>query len=186
MNRLDRALQRWRIRRAVRWIPDNARVLDVGCFDDSLFKQLGPRLGAGVGIDPLLERPAEEERFRLVPGAFPDACPPEECFDVIAMLAVLEHVPTDEMALWARSCLEFLEPGGLVVATVPSPAVDNILDKLIRLRLLHGMEVDQHHGFEPVAIVEAFQSAGFALVSWNRFQLGLNNVFVFRSPTPAV
>jgi SAM-dependent methyltransferase len=183
MNWLDRVLQQWRIRHAVRWIPDNARVLDVGCFDDTLFRQLQPRLGAGVGIDPRLEEAVEGLRFRLVPGAFPDASPPGACFDVITMLAVLEHVSAEEMDEWARSCIALLEPGGLVVATVPAPVVDTILDKLMRLRLLHGMDTDQHHGADPALIAAAFELAGFTVVAKKRFQLGLNNVFVFSSPT---
>jgi SAM-dependent methyltransferase len=179
MNCLDRALQQRRIRRASPWIRSGARVLDVGCFDDSLFAHLGPRLGYGVGLDPLLERTVTGERFRMEPGSFPDSRPSDGPFDVITMLAVLEHVSEADIEKWARTCREVLVPRGLVVATVPEPAVDRILDVLLRLKLLHGMEFGQHHGMAPEVVVASFARAGFDVVASKRFQLGLNNLFVF-------
>ena len=186
MKWLDLVGQRWRIRRALPWIPDGARVLDVGCFDGSLFRRLGPRLGEGVGIDPQVQQPTKSDRFCILPGGFPEAVPSGPPFDVITMLAVLEHVPDEDVDRWTRSCLELLTPGGRVVATVPSPAVDHILRALFRLRLTDGMGegvLDQHHGASPALLAQAFVNAGFHLVKRARFELGLNNLFVFRSPT---
>jgi SAM-dependent methyltransferase len=186
MNRVDRLLQQWRIRQAAVWIRDGARVLDVGCFDDSLFRHLGRRLGLGsVGLDPLLAQPVEGRGFRLVPGQFPSASPGGGPFDAITMLAVLEHVPPGDLARWALACADLLVPGGLVVATVPAPAVDGILDVLMRLRILHGMSVEEHHGFEPETAPRVFGHAGFALARRTRFQFGLNNLFVFMKPLAA-
>jgi SAM-dependent methyltransferase len=176
----DRVLQQWRIRRAARVIPDGARVLDVGCFDDRLFLHLGRRLGSGsVGLDPLLPQPVEAPRFRLVSGHFPDACTAEASFDVITMLAVLEHVASADLPRWAAACSRLLVPGGVVVATVPAPLVDAILETLIRLRILDGMSTEEHHGFEPDMAPRVFEDAGFRLTRRTQFQLGLNNLFVF-------
>ena len=188
MNALDRALQSWRIRQAVSWIPQGARVLDVGCFDDHLFRRLGSRLGCGVGLDPLLPALIEGDRFRIMPGSFPETRPEEAPFDVITMLAVLEHAPPGEVGRWAEACRDLLVPGGLVVATVPAPQVDRILELLMRIRILDGMEeglAEQHHGFEPAATTEAFEQAGFTLVRHRKFQLGLNNLFVLRNGSAA-
>ena len=182
MNGLDRLLQQWRLRHAARFIPDGARVLDVGCFDDRLFRHLGQRLGLGIGLDPLLARPVDGERFRLRRGSFPHVRLEEGPFDVITMLAVLEHVPAEELTSWARTCSDLLVPGGLVVATIPAPAVDTILDVLIRLHVLHGMSVEEHHGFEPDMAPRVFSRAGFTVGRRKRFQLGLNNLFVFTKP----
>jgi SAM-dependent methyltransferase len=182
MNRVDRLLQQWRIRRVASWIRDGARVLDVGCFDAALFAELGPRIATGIGLDPLLTEPITSERFRLVPGRFPDARLDAGPFDVITMLAVLEHVPAAALERWAHACAELLVPGGLVIATMPAPAVDHILHVLIRLRVLHGMSVEDHHGFEPKLAPEVFGRAGFTLAHRARFQLGLNNLFIFAKP----
>jgi hypothetical protein len=188
MNTLDRALQSWRIRRALPWIPPGARVLDVGCFDDHLFRRLGARLGCGVGLDPLIPSRAERGRFCIVPGKFPETELSEAPFDVITFLAVLEHAPPGEVDRWAVACSALLVPDGLVVATVPSPKVDAILDVLMRLHILDGMEkglAEQHHGFDPPETTAAFQRAGFTLVRRERFQLGLNNLFVLKNARAA-
>ena len=186
MNRVDRLLQRWRIGQVVPWIRDGARVLDVGCFDAALFAVLGPRIAVGIGLDPLLREPVSGERFRLVPGHFPDARVAEGPFDVITMLAVLEHVAPAALERWTRACAELLVPGGLVIVTVPAPAVDLILHVLMRLRILHGMSVEEHHGFEPELTPKVFGREGFTLRHRARFQLGLNNLFVFAKPATPV
>ena len=182
MKLLDRVLQQWRIRRASPWIRNGARVLDVGCFDDSLFATLGWRLGGGVGVDPLLAAPVERDRFRLMPGLFPDVDLADGSFDAITMLAVLEHVPAAELDRWAQVSARLLAPGGVVVATVPAPAVDRILDVLVRLRLADGISLEEHHGFEPAMAPAVFCRAGFEVRHRSRFQLGLNNLFVFAKP----
>jgi 2-polyprenyl-3-methyl-5-hydroxy-6-metoxy-1,4-benzoquinol methylase len=184
MNWVDRALQRARTRHAARCIPSGTRVLDIGCFDDALFRRLGPRLGSGVAIDPSPAPAINRNDITVMTGSFPDVDVPTPPFDVVTMLAVIEHVAADQVEAWVRRCREVLVPGGLVVGTMPSPAVDTILEALIRFRVLDGMEAGQHHGLEPDHVREAFQHQGFTLVRWKRFQLGLNNLFVFKSPPP--
>jgi SAM-dependent methyltransferase len=181
---VDRILQQWRIRRASPWIRNGARVLDVGCFDDALFAALGRRLGSGVGVDPLLTGPVERDRFRLMAGHFPDVQLADSSFDAITMLAVLEHVPPAQLGRWAQVCARLLVPGGVVVATVPAPAVDHILAVLMRLRIADGMSVEEHHGFKPEVALAVFLRAGFVLAHQSRFQLGLNNLFVFAKQAP--
>jgi 2-polyprenyl-3-methyl-5-hydroxy-6-metoxy-1,4-benzoquinol methylase len=180
MRRIDRALRDWRIGKALPWIPDAARVLDVGCFDGALFHRLGARLGYGVGLDPAIEAPSEAARFRLVGNVFPDVPAGEGRFDAITFLAVLEHVETSDIDAWTRTCHDLLVDGGVVIATIPSPRVDTLLDIGIRLRVLDGMEAGQHHGVDPDAIVTAFERADFVVERHERFQLGLNNLYVLR------
>jgi len=179
MKAIDLWLQRWRIARAGEHIPPGSRVLDVGSFDGPLFLQLADRIASGVGIDEDIATSTQNASYRLVRGAFPrDA--PDETFDVITMLAVLEHVPPDEQAEFAAACAARLRPGGLVVITTPAPAVDHVLDALTALRLIDGMALHQHYGFEPADTPGIFSPAGFELATHETFQLGLNHVFVFR------
>ena len=64
-----------------------------------------------------------------------------------------------------------------MIITVPSPLVDRILKIGIRLRLLEGMEVHQHHGFDPHSMPALF-APHFRVERRRRFELGLNHLFV--------
>jgi 2-polyprenyl-3-methyl-5-hydroxy-6-metoxy-1,4-benzoquinol methylase len=179
----DRALQQWRIRRALRWVRPGAHVLDVGCSEGELFRAAGRRIASGVGIDlldPVDWRGGDGVVRRT--GSFPTAVPPGETFDAIVMLAVVEHVEEPELKAWAHECVRLLRPGGRVVITVPAPAVDKILHVAMALHLLDGMEAHQHHGFDPTNVPDIFGAAGLRLETSRRFQLGLNNLFVLTLP----
>jgi SAM-dependent methyltransferase len=182
MRAFDRWLQRWRFRAARPWVPPQARVLDIGCFQGEFFQQLGDRIRAGVGYDPCGQAMALRN-VRIVPEAFsvPSSLL-EGSFDAVVMLATLEHIV--EKKPFVEEFWRLLEPGGRVILTVPSPFVDRIVDLLRRLRFADGMSIDEHHGFSPTAVPALFCARGFQLEHWSRFQLGLNNLFVFRKPLP--
>lgn len=186
MKAIDRLLQTWRIRRALKWVPDGASVLDVGCADGALFDLGRTRISAGLGVEP---EPEGDWRgtgsTRRVIGGFPDAVPDGETFDAITMLAVVEHVQEKELARWGRSCQRLLRPGGRLIITVPSPAVDKILHVGMALRLLDGMDAHHHHGLDPRRVPAIFADAGLEPEVQQTFQLGLNNLFVLRKRSAA-
>lgn len=184
MKALDCWLQRQRIAKAAPWIPRGSRVLDIGCADGALFRQLSDRIRAGVGIDSALTGPVETDGYQLLPGAFPEALGQSEPFDAITLLAVLEHVPPARQADLAQACARHLMPGGHLVITAPGALVDPILDVLSFLRVIDGMALEQHYGFEPSHTPKIFEPHGFDLVQARRFQLGLNHLFVFRRRAP--
>jgi len=179
MKPLDRFLQRWRISKVEPLIPSGARVLDVGCGDGALFRQLGSKLSGGLGLDPTLEREETLGNFKLVRGHFPDAIPEGDRFDAITVLAVFEHIPEPAQRQFAEHCARLLKPGGRVLVTVPAPLVDKILDVLMAVRLLDGMEVDEHYGFEPGQTPRVFDLPELAMIKAAKFQLGLNHLFAF-------
>ncbi|HJT37376.1 MAG TPA: hypothetical protein VJ818_03035, partial [Actinomycetota bacterium] len=94
-------------------------------------------------------------------------------------------IPEDSLPKFREACIEHLEPGGRLIATVPSPAVDRILHVLERLRLIHGMALHEHHGFDASSTPRAFETPELRLVRARGFQLGLNHLFVFERPAPA-
>jgi SAM-dependent methyltransferase len=177
MRWFDRLLQTWRASKATPWIPQGARVLDVGCHQGEFLRRLGERIGPSVGLDPLAQ-PKSNARFRLI--AEPLREPSEfdaGSFDVVVMLATLEHIRDKEPL--ARECRRLLRPRGRVIVTVPAPLVDSIVDLMRRLRLADGMSLEEHHGFDPTTTPEVFAHHGFELEHVSRFQLGLNYLFVF-------
>jgi len=180
MRWLDRKIRDARFARAKPFVEPGDDVVDVGCADGEMFRQWDGFIGRGIGIDPDISTPTTVGRHVLRPGSFPDDVDADLRADVVVMLAVLEHVPPDKFGEICATCAQVLRPGGRVIITVPSPFVDRILDVLIRLRLLDGMHADEHHGFVPSDTLEIFANGPFDLVCDQRFQFGLNNLYVFR------
>ena len=181
MKALDRYLREVRIAKARRFVRAGDVVVDVGCADGIMFTRWADLIGQGYGVDPTLEQVIKHPGYTLYPGHFPDPLPEVQC-NVITMLAVLEHIPSQQQAELASVCSEMLLPGGRLVITVPSPRVDEILKALSILRLVDGMSVDEHYGFDVERTLELFAGPEFQLLHRSRFQLGLNNLFVFERP----
>lgn len=163
---------------AAPWIPSGSRVLDIGCADGALFEVLRDRVAGGVGIDPDAPTTRTRKGVRLVRGVFP-ADSPDERFDVITMLAVIEHLPASSYVAARSATAQLLGEGGRLIVTVPEPAVDRIVELLQVLRLADGMSLEEHHGFRASQTRAIFEPAGFRLLRHRRFQLRLNNLFVF-------
>ncbi len=177
MRTLDRWLQRWRAAKALPFIREGDRLLDIGCYDRVLMERAAGRVASALGVDPLIEA-GQRGRLRWQRGTFPQEVDFEAgAFDCITMLAVLEHVPRPSEL--AAACERVLAPGGRVVLTVPHPFVDTLLDVLIRSGLADGMSEEEHHGFDVRSTGSLFEAAGLRLVSVRSFQLGLNRLFVF-------
>jgi len=178
----DRILQRWRARKARRWIPRDARVLDIGCHQGEFLLSLGSHIKRGIGMDPLAE-PMESERIQLLAESFREPLSFEDAsFDSVVMLATLEHIR--DKAPLARECYRLLSPAGRVIITVPAPIVDKVVDVLVWLRLADGMSLEEHHGFNPQETPAIFSQYGLALEHHSRFQLGCNHLYVFRKTGP--
>ena len=182
MKAFDRFLQRWRLTEVRPFIPVGARVLDIGCGDGLLFRLCGNHIHQGIGLDPTLPSHVKAENFELLPGRFPEALSKTEPFDVIIITAVLEHIPESQHRTFAEHCVRLLKPGGLILITTPSPWVDQILTLLHALRLIDGMSLDEHHGFDPQQTTAIFSGPDLILVKSARFQCGFNNLFVFKKP----
>jgi cyclopropane fatty-acyl-phospholipid synthase-like methyltransferase len=179
----DRFIRDQRIARAARHVRPGSRVLDIGCHDGELFRVIGPALREGVGLDPALAGPLTGSNYTLHPGHFPGDAPDEaETFDAVCALAVLEHVGANERDGFAAAIARLLRAGGEAILTVPAPTVDRMLDVMIGVGILDGMEADQHHGFQIADVEPLFTKAGLALERHEKFQFGLNHLFLFRKP----
>jgi SAM-dependent methyltransferase len=176
----DRVLQTWRSRVARTWIRQGDRVLDIGCHQGEFLDSLGTRIDSSVGIDPLAI-PRDATRHTLLTESFREPMPfPDQSFDAIVMLATLEHV-RDKSPL-SRECPRLLRGNGRLIVTVPSSRVDTIVSLLRHVRLVDGMSIDEHHGFDPRDVAHVFGRNGLVLEHRRHFQLGLNHLFVFCRP----
>lgn len=153
--------------------------LDIGCGDAYLLTRI--HAGQRTGLDPGIARTRMENGVRLAPGRFPDdlaAIAPDARFDAIFALAVFEHLTEADFAQARNRLPDLLQKHGRLIVTVPHPLVDGILDLLMRLRLIDGQAVHEHHGFEPARML-GLGSDRLRLLCRRRFQFGLNNLFVF-------
>ena len=179
MNGVDRLLQRKRIAKALQWMPAGGHVLDIGCADGALFRQASTQIKSGIGIDPDEPPDWPSGPYEFKQGTFPDVLEGVEKFDAITMLAVIEHVPAELRKKWFETVAAVLKPGGRLIITVPAPMVDRFLDIGIRLHLLHGMDAESHHGFDPRVIPEELSIPTMRLVKASRFEMGLNHLYAF-------
>lgn len=181
MKKLDIFIQNQRIKQIKQYLPDNAYCLDIGAFKGELFESCKDKIVKGVGVEPLLKKPIKKKQYTIYPGYFPEALPSDMKmgFDVITMLAVLEHIPDKQHELFAQNCFKLLKKGGLLIITVPSLRVDMILKILGLFKLIDGMSLEEHHGFVPKQTKEIFDKKRFKLEVEKTFQLGLNNLFIF-------
>jgi 2-polyprenyl-3-methyl-5-hydroxy-6-metoxy-1,4-benzoquinol methylase len=154
-------------------------VLDIGCYDGILFEKLGKKLKYGIGIDPLIEN-KKCSNYQLVNGLFPQSLPSGYTkFDAITLIAVIEHIQPADIDILLKNLNQYLTEKGKVIISVPEPIVDKILSILIKLKILDGMSVEQHYGFDTQLLVPYFEKHGFRLHKHRKFQLGVNNIFVF-------
>ena len=182
MNAIDRLLQRWRIRMAAPHVRDGGHLLDIGCYDGALIEHLRGRVATAVGIDPLAT-PREDGPVRILRGRVPgDPRLAPGSFDSLTMLAALEHF--DDPVAISHECFRLLRDGGRLVVTVPHAVVDHIVATLVRLRIIEGMDLEAHHGFDVRMTEPMFARAGFRLLHKRTFELGLNRLYVFEKPGP--
>jgi len=109
---------------ARRLLPDQGRVLDLGCASGGLLALLRDRAGhlAGLELSPTAATAAAEVGDHVVQGALEDADLPFEpgSFDLVVLADVLEHLTDPDRAL--RRATAWARPGGAVLLSVPNVA----------------------------------------------------------------
>ena len=174
----DRFAAWCRFRAALPYIREGAFVCDIGCGLDARFLNwLGPRIRGGLGLD--YQASSASSRASVVLANITQDLPIKGAqFDHAVMLAVLEHLREPESVL--REAHRILVPGGSLIMTWPTAAVDPIL------HLLHGiglvskeMESEKHEQRIPLPTLEAIlHGIGFEKLQHRTFELGLNNLLV--------
>src|SRR5512143_3022713 len=131
---LEPLLARLRTQRANRLIPDDVRagrILDIGCGSYPYFlAHTAFKEKFAVDQLPLAREAATRNRiefFELNLNQEPRLPFEGDYFDVVSLLAVVEHLDPASMALLFKECRRVLKPGGLVVLTTPAAWSDGLL-----------------------------------------------------------
>ena len=157
-------------------------MLDIGCGWEAKFLwEVEPYIASGIGVDfkvPELKLgKIRTERLTLV-----DHLPyPDASFDLVTMLAVLEHLEQPTSIL--REIMRVLTPSGKLVLTVPSKRAKPILEFLaFRLGLVSRAEIADHKTYyDRRSLTRLLEQTGFAVCEHHYFHLGMNNFSVATS-----
>lgn len=179
-------LARQRARVANRLVPPAARqgrLLDIGCGSYPWFL-LNTAFAERYGLDKVVRENARAE------GAFPglklvahdlERDPTlafgAECFDVVTMLAVFEHIEPAALVGVLREVRRVLRPGGAYILTTPAGWTDRLIRATARLGLVSREEVEEHKdAYTHEKIAALLREAGFAPdgMRFGTFELGMN------------
>jgi ubiquinone/menaquinone biosynthesis C-methylase UbiE len=156
---------RWmRLKRVISYIPKNSVLLDVGCGTSAAFlKAISPEIKQGFGVDFKVD----DNHFgniKTIQLRLDNNLPFEDSsFDVVTMLAVLEHIEKEQQIL--KEIYRVLIPGGKLILTVPSVWSQPILEFLAyNLRIISETEVRDHKRYYNCEKLKK------VLIEHNRFQ----------------
>ena len=183
---LEECLARQRSRMANRLIPPDrraGRLLDIGCGTFPFFL-LHTHFAEKYGLDQVtldetkqsfLSQPIwlvqhDIARERALP--FDSAY-----FDVVTMLAVVEHIDQARLVGLFMEIHRVLKPGGLCILTVPPFWTDGLLRGLAAVGLISRVELEEHqHLYSHAALSRLLQAAHFSAerLRFGYFELGMN------------
>lgn len=181
---LEPILRRFRLKKIIALIKSehNPTLLDIGCgVNYNLLKSTEPYIRRGVGVDfrvPEIKGAILETRQIT----FLDRLEfPDQEFDIVTMLAVLEHLeqPVDI----CREISRILRPGGKLLLTVPGKKAQPVLEFLAyKVGIVSATEIRDHKKYyDKNALVELFdQIDDLKILSHSTFQFGMNNYCVIQ------
>ncbi|WP_299245321.1 class I SAM-dependent methyltransferase [uncultured Brachyspira sp.] len=179
---LDLFLRKYRINMVKPTIKkyNNCRLLDIGCgWEARLLKSIEDYIEYGVGID---FKPPELKTHKLstIKMKLEKKLPFEdESFDIVTMLAVLEHISYPEDIL--REINRVLKKDGRLILTVPSKMAKPILEFMaFKLRIIDRAEIEDHKKYyNKNDIILCSEASNFILEKHRYFQFGCNNFACF-------
>ena len=156
-------------------------MLDIGCgWEARLLMAMEPHIRQGAGID--FKAPdIQTAKIKTYQGTLNSELPfKNESFDVVTMLAVLEHLAKPVEI--ANEIWRVLAPGGRLVITVPSRAARPVLEFLAyKLKIVSEDEIRDHKTYYNYHdLVVLFGQTQLTVERHHYFQLGMNNFCLLR------
>jgi SAM-dependent methyltransferase len=169
---------RWmRLQKIIRCIPQKSIILDVGCGVSAAFlKTVSPRIEKGFGVDFKTEN-RQFKNIQTQQIKLNDRLPFNDAtFDVVTMLAVLEHIEKEREIL--QEIYRVLVPGGKLIITVPSVWSQPVLEFLAyKLKIVSEDEIRDHKRYYNRSKLKRVlvDAIGFEQFEHQYFQLWMNN-----------
>jgi SAM-dependent methyltransferase len=175
-------LEAKRVLKACKGLPDNARILDVGCGDGfhlDLLQRFGKASWRLEGID-MSDRAVEMGKLRgleIHQGTVQSMAIPEGTYDLAFMIATIEHVDQPLEVLQAVG--KMLKPGGTVVMVTDN--TDTLDFKWFQGRHWGGYHFPRHWNlFSPLTIRRLAQEAQLEVVELKTIVSPVNWVYSIR------
>ena len=181
---LEPLLARLRMQRANALIPARlriGRILDIGCGSYPYFLA-HTAFREKFAVDQL-RMPAETaaknriEFYTLNLNEAPRLPFADEYFDAVTLLAVVEHLNPDSMAVLFQESCRVLKADGMLVLTTPAAWADGLLNTMARLGLVSAEEIHEHAFAYTLPLLGwHFGQAGFKMskVKFGYFEFMLN------------
>lgn len=184
---LEGFLAQLRAKKADSLIPDQLRhgkILDIGCGTFPHFLNL-TQFGKKYGLDRIFFDASgfeqdEESKIQFVQHDILSEAPlpfDDETFNVVTMLAVIEHLTPESLQKLLTDIHRVLAPGGKYIFTTPVSWTHGLLKIMARLRLVSAEEIDEHEiQYTRGQMEEIMAAAGFkgGNIETGTFELGMN------------
>jgi SAM-dependent methyltransferase len=178
---LEPFLARLRAQQANRLVPKHlrqGRILDLGCGSFPYFlshtefqEKFAVDRHANAATPPTIQL------YTLDLNVAPQLPFPNEFFNVVTMLAVVEHLNPASLVVLLREVQRTLRPGGQVIITTPAAWSASLLHTMARVNLVSVEEIREHQFSYTLPLLGwYFGSAGFVMerVRFGYFELWLN------------
>ena len=181
---LEPTLARLRTQQANRLIPAalrTGRILDIGCGSYPYFLA-HTAFEEKFAVDqlPMPKEAAERDRiefYELNLNQEPRLPFDAGYFEVVTLLAVIEHLNPESMAKLFRECHRVLKLRGMAVLTTPAAWSDGLLRAMASLSLVSAEEIHEHAFAYTLPLIGwHFGQAGFQMtkLKFGYFELMLN------------
>ncbi len=181
---LEPLLARLRMQRANDLIPArlrSGRILDIGCGSFPYFLA-HTAFREKFAVDQLKMSPEtaaqnQIEFYTLNLNETPRLPFADEYFDAVTLLAVVEHLNPDSMAVLFQESCRVLKASGMLILTTPAAWSDGLLKTMARLNLVSAEEIHEHAFAYTLPLLGwHFGQAGFKMskVKFGYFELMLN------------
>ena len=160
-------LTKRRAKIANKLIPQNLRygkILDIGCGVVPYFL-ITTKFKEKYGIDPSIKNFNSKENIILKKFDIEKNSKLSfkyDSFDVVTMLAVLEHIEPDKLVNIFKEIRRVLKPNGRFILTTPCSWTNKLLSFMAGLKLVSPKEIEEHKGsYNQISIIHYFDEAEF-------------------------
>jgi len=178
--------RRLEAKRLLSWcknLPDDARIIDIGCGDGfhlELLKDFGKKNWTleGVDADERASAMAEKRNLKVHQGLLENLGLPEKSYDLALMIQTVEHVASPPELL--ANVRKLLRPGGCVVIVTDN--TDSLDFKIFKRRHWGGYHFPRHWNlFNPSTLRKLAAKTGFEVEKLNTQVSPVNWVYSVRN-----